>query len=831
MAGSRFDVFGRLLLDGGKQFVADAVKVGGQAGDAAGKTMGSRTSTAMRAAMGAGVKVLAGGAAAAFGIAAKGALEMENAMARYRAETGATAEEAERALDAANKVAGSQRMSLDAVTDVAIRVKRDLGAVGDEADQLTEQFARFARVTRQDAAGAVVAFDGILDAWGLGVEHSAGLMDKLLVSTQRFGGSLEERQGALARMAPQMRALNLEVDDGIALLNLFEESGVDASKVPTALNSAIQKLDGKPFMEFVAELAAIPDEGERARRAMEVLGARGGASLATALGKGAEGLDAWAISAEDAAGATQEAADAIDNTVSGRLAKWASEAGAALRGLGADFGPLLTGAAAVASLGGSLGLDKALAKGFGSLASSSLVKGAASRAGLAVGLIFSGAMFVTDKLTSLASAALMKLPVGLAGPAAAAGSAIGGILAAAIPLGIVAAGGAAIALAFKSIFLDPGLQQQTRDIGAGVGQLMVDGTVEQLQTAKAAIEKGIADIKALPLGELLYGDQIRDLQIELDRVNADIEAQGQLLPESYADGIEAGAPAVGAAVNKLGWGLTGKWGGIKQDAREAGEEVPKEIGAGILSRQARVGEAMDVLINLQDNIMSRSEELAYLHGVRTDERLAKGLQSQRPAVRRAAQAVLSDWEQRMTVLASKGGKAGEKADRELAKALKSKIPEVRAAAQRVIDATEAKLDNAKGAAGDAGEDAGEAFAARLRAAARAGVIELNFGGRFSVTARAAGGPLAAGQPAIIGEKGPELWVPDVPGTVVPNSALRSGMAPAQVGGDTININAPITGILRADDPGEVAARLGQMAAGGLIRNPRRERRVEVPSGA
>ena len=39
---------------------------------------------------------------------------------------------------------------------------------------------------------------------------------------------------------------------------------------------------------------------------------------------------------------------------------------------------------------------------------------------------------------------------------------------------------------------------------------------------------------------------------------------------------------------------------------------------------------------------------------------------------------------------------------------------------------------------------------------------------------AGGGSLAANQPAIVGEAGPELWVPDSSGTVVPNSVLSGG---------------------------------------------------------
>lgn len=43
--------------------------------------------------------------------------------------------------------------------------------------------------------------------------------------------------------------------------------------------------------------------------------------------------------------------------------------------------------------------------------------------------------------------------------------------------------------------------------------------------------------------------------------------------------------------------------------------------------------------------------------------------------------------------------------------------------------------------------------------------------------RATGGPAAAGMPYIIGERGPELFVPSVPGVIVPNKDLTNGAVP------------------------------------------------------
>ena len=65
-----------------------------------------------------------------------------------------------------------------------------------------------------------------------------------------------------------------------------------------------------------------------------------------------------------------------------------------------------------------------------------------------------------------------------------------------------------------------------------------------------------------------------------------------------------------------------------------------------------------------------------------------------------------------------------------------------------------------------------------------------------VSGRAAGGPVSAGTPYMVGERGPELMVPGRSGTVIPNNQLGGG-------GPVINVN--FNGVV--GDPVEVAAQI------------------------
>lgn len=64
------------------------------------------------------------------------------------------------------------------------------------------------------------------------------------------------------------------------------------------------------------------------------------------------------------------------------------------------------------------------------------------------------------------------------------------------------------------------------------------------------------------------------------------------------------------------------------------------------------------------------------------------------------------------------------------------------------------------------------------------------------TPRAMGGPVSSGSPYVVGEQGPELFVPHASGTIVPNNKMGSGGG-SGAGGVTINYNIA-SGVSRAE---------------------------------
>jgi TP901 family phage tail tape measure protein len=376
----------------------------------------------------------------------------------------------------------------------------------------------------------------------------------------------------------------------------------------------------------------------------------------------------------------------------------------------------------------------------------------------------------------------------------AAGTAFGTAMGVAIPLALVAAVGVGIALAVKSAFLDPVLQAQTREIGASIDEQISSG-IGDLEQSKRAIETGIAEINKVPLG----GDQLRDLQTQLDAVNAEILARaaetGAGVPPAFADGTELTAGAAREAGEKVAIetgiglvaGIMDLAGKAKAASLKIGAETALSIAAGITAARQAPLDAFDTLKEMLKNAMTPMGEVARLHGELTSKALARGLKSGDPAVRAQAQAVAKLAADRLGELAAGGGKAGKAAMAELNKGIRSKVHAVREASKAAKDAALAKLREAKAPAGRAGQAAGAAFVARLRSAVDKGDFKFDAYVSLKVPMRATGGPIAS--PSWVGEEGPELYVPSVAGRILSHEDSMAAVSGSGAsGGQALTVN-------------------------------------------
>jgi hypothetical protein len=836
------DLLFALGIDGSR-LEQDVTKEAQKAGDAGAKTLSQRLSAGLK---GAGMKALAGTFSAAAAAATTGALQMEDAVARIRSETGASQQQAEEIAKASNQIAGDQQQSLAAVTDVAIAIKKNMGATGEQLNQLTDSTVKFARVTKQDGVGAVKAMDDIVDAWGISLGDVTTVQDQLIASNQKFGGSITENQDALARMAPQLKALGASIDDGIGLLNLFAASGLDSSKTVVALNTAVTKLKpGQTLNDLIAQVSAIQDPTLRAKKAIELFGAKGGTALANVLKPGINGLADFKVSAQDAAGATNKAVDDLDSSLGGRLRKVLSQAKAALRGFGADFGPAVTAAASVGSLAAALGFKiplgpfKKLGKSAGGAIKSGLVSAFASTE-IGTRLETLGLKAQTYWIKGLIKKDAIGFAIGDAldavknnGKVQAASDGVGKFLGSAMgkAFSVAFAAVAIVELAQKYDELKAQLDSQARDLTSQTTAFVTTATRQQLEAQLKTVQDARARLAGmvsssgplLPVTAFLIGGQTDELAKQEAAIKAQLDAiangataagehAGKDLMEGATAGATAAAPKAAASIgNTLAKEFTSHGKAWIASAHAAGNRAMEAVAQGIDAARQKPLDAFDQLKEMLKHELTPMAEQSRLLGELTSKALARGLRSKDPEVKAQARATKQFIIDRLTELATQTGRLSKKQASMLAQGLKSKDPDIRHAAQHISDIVSGRLEATVPKAHAAGVNAGDAFANGVRSAIaarmQAGInIHVNPIYANNGKGNAVGGWATAGVPTWVNEHttNSEIFVPSTSGRFVTHAEAMNAIG--QGGASPINITINAGG-----DVSPVAAhRFGQL---------------------
>lgn len=478
-------------------------------------------------------KAAAATAAVGFGLMTKGAVEMEGAQGKFMAATGKSREEAvafSKDMNGLVGTAGTVGMSFEKITDAGVEVARQFQVEGDEARDLTADMLAFSKVTGQDAVAATMGLEDALSAYGMEAGDAAGIMDILVASNQRFGTDAGPATLAVLQgMAPALQAMGADMGDGIALLNAFEVAGVDASAAQRGLNTAITELpEGQTLEGFLDHLQDLKNRGiDPTSEAIEVFGNKAGAALALTLKPGGNALDDFRVSAEDAAGAVDQAAEDM-LTTGDKIRMFAEKAGSALRGLGQDLGPMLSGLGGVATLAAALpnNLTKPLTDGlkavWGRVATSLPVKAAVGAASAAAGAVYSVGLKIGETLGTAVSAAWSRL--GMSSSSTMKASSMAG-RAAGVAFGVAAAAGAIFIGAdlgrqfWRAVVETP--DEVKRDIDASlehlfsdsVNKLMPDDMKQRLRDEFTIAVMGAYNAGADELTALIEGDKVAQLLV------------------------------------------------------------------------------------------------------------------------------------------------------------------------------------------------------------------------------------------------------------------------------------------------------------------------------
>lgn len=244
--------------------------------------------------------------------------------------TGATGEAAQELQDSFAKV--SKRIVGDSNTigKTMGELNTRFNFTGQELEDATVAFLKFADVTGADAADAVADVNKALVASGKDINDYQEILDALTVASQKSGVSVSKVSDALTKYGAQTRALGMDIDEVVALFAQFELAGVNSEAAIAGIVKATGKWQASgedaeiALAKTINTIKTETSELKAAELATEAFGNKAGPELADAIRSGRFEFTELTKAVKNSAGAvertfeeTQDAPDKLKLAVQG----------------------------------------------------------------------------------------------------------------------------------------------------------------------------------------------------------------------------------------------------------------------------------------------------------------------------------------------------------------------------------------------------------------------------------------------------------------------------------------------------------------------------------
>ena len=292
-----------------------------------------------------------------FTSAVKGAADLEAGMSRVQAASGATAQEMEALKKAAvDAGATTKYTATEAASALETLSKSGLSA----KDAITALPAVLNLAQAGDIALAQSADFVSKAVKGMGLEFSdaARVADVLAMGANASSTSVTGLAEAMSYTAPVARTAKLSLEETVAIIGKFADSGIDASRAGTALNSILsqfidpaskfrQELAGAGIVtdNFNVALRQLAAAGSKGQQAILAVGLESGPALRALLNQGIGALDDLKAKLHQSGGSAAKAAEIMGGNLKGAFSSLSSAWDTVKIALGEPVLPVLTSAA------------------------------------------------------------------------------------------------------------------------------------------------------------------------------------------------------------------------------------------------------------------------------------------------------------------------------------------------------------------------------------------------------------------------------------------------------------------------------------------------------
>lgn len=252
--------------------------------------------------------------------------------------TGATGEAAAELRDnykaVAKEFVGDSQDIGKALGEVSTR----FGFTGEELEDATLLFLKFANITGTDAKTAVADVSKAMQKAGIDNRSYATVLDMLASASQTSGVSVNKLTENLTKYGTTLKNMGFDTSEAIALFSQFELSGVNVEQMFSGLQkaSANWMKDGKDtreeFEKLIDDIKKAPNQTEAGKKAVEELGNKAGPEFAEAVRGGKFEYDKLIDAIKNSKGniegvfdETLSAVDKIDIEFNRMKQEWAGE--------------------------------------------------------------------------------------------------------------------------------------------------------------------------------------------------------------------------------------------------------------------------------------------------------------------------------------------------------------------------------------------------------------------------------------------------------------------------------------------------------------------------
>lgn len=207
-------------------------------------------------------------------------------------KTGATGEQAEELRGIMENIATTIPTDFETAGSAIGEVSTRFGIVGQELEDLSAKFIKFADLNNLDVTSAVGSVQAAMAAFNVETEDAGEFLDILNKAGQDTGVSMDTLTSSLLTNATAFTELGFGVNESVGFLANLEKNGIDSAAMLSGLKTALKNAtkEGKPMrkalIDLQKDLQSTGTDTEATQQIMELFGNKAGPAIAKAVAEG-----------------------------------------------------------------------------------------------------------------------------------------------------------------------------------------------------------------------------------------------------------------------------------------------------------------------------------------------------------------------------------------------------------------------------------------------------------------------------------------------------------------------------------------------------------------